>query len=87
MTVRRLAPGEVDLLRDIRLRALRDAPLAFSSSYAREAAFEPAEWERRARENAAATALYAGAGFVDTGERDPLGHCDAVVAVLERALP
>jgi ribosomal protein S18 acetylase RimI-like enzyme len=159
MTVRRL--GEVDLLRDIRLRALKDAPLAFSSSYAREAAFEPAEWERRARENAAgersvafvvepaagmavgaldagdpelaylyamwvapearrggagralvdavvawatqrgarrittsvtegnaaATALYAGAGFVDTGERDSLGHSDAVVAVLERALP
>ncbi len=53
MTVRRLAPGEVDLLRDIRLRALKDAPLAFSSNYASEAAFEPAEWERRARENAA----------------------------------
>jgi ribosomal protein S18 acetylase RimI-like enzyme len=53
MTVRRLAAGEVDLLRDIRLRALQDAPLAFGSTYAREAAFEPAEWERRARESAA----------------------------------
>jgi ribosomal protein S18 acetylase RimI-like enzyme len=158
--VRRLAPGEVELLREIRLRALKDAPLAFGSTYAREAAFEPAEWERRARENAAgersvtfvvepaagmaagaihdaepdvahlygmwvapearrtgagralveaviawaaqrgarrlttsvtegnaaAAALYTAAGFVDTGKREPLGHSDAVVAVLDRAL-
>jgi ribosomal protein S18 acetylase RimI-like enzyme len=53
VTVRRLAAGEVQLLRDIRLRALRDAPLAFGSTYAREIAFEPAEWERRARNSAA----------------------------------
>jgi ribosomal protein S18 acetylase RimI-like enzyme len=36
--------------------------------------------------NAAAAALYAGAGFADTGRREPLGHSDAVVAVLERPL-
>jgi ribosomal protein S18 acetylase RimI-like enzyme len=53
VTVRRLAPGEVELLRDIRLRALEDTPLAFGSTYAREVAFEPAEWERRARDSAA----------------------------------
>ena len=34
--------------------------------------------------NAAAAALYAAAGFADTGRREPLGHSDAVVAVLER---
>jgi ribosomal protein S18 acetylase RimI-like enzyme len=37
--------------------------------------------------NAAAAALYAAAGFADTGRREPLGHSDGMVAVLERRLP
>jgi ribosomal protein S18 acetylase RimI-like enzyme len=36
--------------------------------------------------NAAAAALYSAAGFSDTGRREPLGHSQAVVAVLERRL-
>jgi ribosomal protein S18 acetylase RimI-like enzyme len=158
--VRRLGAGEADLLRDLRLRALRDAPMAFGSTLGREEAFDAQEWERRtaasaagedqatfiaepavglaivvldgddplvahlysmwvapeargmgagralvdavvawaaergARRlttavtegNAVATALYAAAGFTDTGGREPLGHSDAVVAVLEREL-
>jgi ribosomal protein S18 acetylase RimI-like enzyme len=36
--------------------------------------------------NAAAARLYAGAGFADTGRREPLGHSDGVVAVFERPL-
>ena len=35
-------------MRDIRLEGLRDAPDAFGSTYARDAAFGPAEWHRRA---------------------------------------
>jgi hypothetical protein len=35
-------------LREIRLQALRDAPDAFASTYAREAAFGEDEWHRRA---------------------------------------
>ena len=35
-------------LREIRLQALRDAPYAFSSVHAREAAFGDDEWHRRA---------------------------------------
>ena len=35
-------------LREIRLQALRDAPDAFASTYAREAAFREDEWYRRA---------------------------------------
>jgi GNAT superfamily N-acetyltransferase len=160
-TVRRLGAGEAALLRDLRLRALRDAPMAFASTLAREEAFTPDVWaaraaagaagdqqvtlvadpeaglaigrlddedpevaglyamwvaplargtgagralveaviawaaERGARRlvtsvtegNSAGLALYAAAGFTDSGRREPLGHSDAVVAVLERALP
>jgi GNAT superfamily N-acetyltransferase len=35
-------------LREIRLQALHDAPDAFASTYAREAAFGAGEWHRRA---------------------------------------
>ena len=45
-TVRRLRAGEAGLLRDVRLRALRDAPMAFGSTTAREEAYEPGAWER-----------------------------------------
>lgn len=157
MTVRRIAAGEAGLLRDIRLRALRDAPMAFGSTYEREAAFDESEWQRRVAENAAgersvafvveprdglavgvvdgdvahlyamwvapeargsgagralvdaivawaqqrgptrietsvaegnaaAAALYERAGFADTGRREPLGHSDGIVAILERPL-
>jgi hypothetical protein len=34
-----------------------------------------------------ASALYTRAGFIDTGRREPLGHSDATVFVLDRALP
>jgi GNAT superfamily N-acetyltransferase len=155
--VRRLGASEAALLRDLRLRALRDAPLAFGSTLAREEAYTPEDWarwgtgegqvvfiaepaaglasgviddddptlahlyamwvapeargsgagralveavvawaaERGAQRlttsvtegNAVGAALYAAAGFADSGRREPLGHSDAVVAVLERALP
>jgi ribosomal protein S18 acetylase RimI-like enzyme len=160
-TVRRLGAQEADLLRDVRLRALRDAPMAFGSTLARETGYAPEKWERWAAEaasgesqavfiaqpaagmasgviddedpalahlyamwvapqargtgagralveavvawatergaerlttsvtdgNAVAAGLYTAAGFADTGRREPLGHSDAVVAVLERRLP
>jgi ribosomal protein S18 acetylase RimI-like enzyme len=158
--VRRIGADEADLLRDVRLRALRDAPMSFGSTLAREEGYEPETWERWAADsaggerqaifvvepgagmasgvmddeepaliylyamwvapeargsgagralveavvawatergatrlttsvtegNAAGAALYAAAGFADTGRREPLGHSDAVVAVLERPL-
>lgn len=42
-----LAPGEGERLRDIRLRALRDAPDAFASTHERESGYEPARWTAR----------------------------------------
>lgn len=49
-------------MREIRLQALRDAPDAFASTYAREIAFEPAEWHRRTTRDGSFLA------YLDNGE-------------------
>jgi GNAT superfamily N-acetyltransferase len=46
--VRATTRDDWQAMREIRLQALRDAPDAFGSTYARDAAFAPAEWQRRA---------------------------------------
>jgi len=46
--VRATTMADWPALREIRLQALRDAPDAFASTYAREAAFGEDEWHRRA---------------------------------------
>lgn len=54
--VRRLRPGEGERYRDLRLRALEDAPDAFCSSLAEEAARPPGNWDTRL-ENAARSGI------------------------------
>ena len=45
--VRVVQPEDWPTAREIRLRALADAPSAFGSTLARESAFDDAEWQRR----------------------------------------
>jgi ribosomal protein S18 acetylase RimI-like enzyme len=45
MDVRRLRTDQVDLLQDVRLRALADAPWAYGSSHAREEEYTRERWE------------------------------------------
>jgi GNAT superfamily N-acetyltransferase len=51
MDVRRLASGDGDLLREVRLRALADAPFAFSSWLERERDHDPEFWADRVAES------------------------------------
>ncbi|GII61052.1 GNAT family N-acetyltransferase [Sphaerisporangium krabiense] len=47
MEIRRLGKGDEERLREIRLRALEDAPSAFASTLDRERAFGPEVWAER----------------------------------------
>lgn len=47
MEIQRLTPGEGPRLRTIRLRALRDAPDAFASTFAEADALPPDAWEQQ----------------------------------------
>jgi GNAT superfamily N-acetyltransferase len=48
VSVRATTLDDWQAMREIRLQALRDAPDAFASTYAREITFEEPEWHRRA---------------------------------------
>ncbi len=47
VTVRRATADEWEMVRDIRLAALQDAPYAFGSTYARERDFDEETWRGR----------------------------------------
>jgi GNAT superfamily N-acetyltransferase len=74
--VRRVGPDEWADLRDVRLRALADAPYAFASTYAREVAFDEAQWRARldggpwwlARSDGVPAGLAAGYRAADDGD-------------------
>ncbi|HLW96782.1 MAG TPA: GNAT family N-acetyltransferase [Solirubrobacteraceae bacterium] len=54
MEIRRLGSADADVFREIRLRALEDAPYAFASSLADESASGPDFWQGRVDEGATA---------------------------------
>lgn len=47
MGIRRLTTDDIDIYRDIRLRALRADPQAFGSSFEHESAFDDTAWRQR----------------------------------------
>ena len=63
--VRRITAADGALLREIRLRALKDAPAAFGSTYAAEVIRTSAEWEDRATERASGTDQFMALAFDD----------------------
>ncbi len=46
--IKALLPHDWPVIRDVRLRSLREAPHAFTSTYAREVAFDESTWRERA---------------------------------------
>lgn len=72
--VRRAVRADWDQSRLIRLQALRDAPLAFASTYEREVQLEPTQWQWRIATSAQFLAEVDGAvigtasGVVDAGD-------------------
>lgn len=46
--IKRITPETALVFKQVRLRALQDAPLAFSSTYQKESQFPDEEWGRRA---------------------------------------
>jgi GNAT superfamily N-acetyltransferase len=82
--IREATPAEWEVMRDIRLAALQEAPYAFGSTYAREASFTQEQWLARLHDRAATYLGYlpglaepAGIGGVyirgddDTGNQRP----------------
>lgn len=47
VAIERITPQTALVFRDVRLRALLDAPTAFSSTYAKESRFSDEEWMKR----------------------------------------
>jgi hypothetical protein len=71
VSVRTVAEGDWELMRDVRLAALRDVPDAFGSSHAREELFTEEQW--RGRINARSVTFFA---YV-TGSSEPAGCTSA----------
>jgi ribosomal protein S18 acetylase RimI-like enzyme len=79
--IRRLGLGDGVLLRDVRLRALQDAPYAFSSWVEREVAYTPEFWESRVAQSASGRD---GAVFVAVENELCLGMAGGFFAGTER---
>jgi GNAT superfamily N-acetyltransferase len=56
--IREVTPADWEVMRDIRLAALREAPYAFGSTYAREALFTKEQWLARLHDRAVTYLAY-----------------------------
>lgn len=48
IVIKRITAADALVFKDVRLRALRESPTSFSSTYAKEAGFPDEEWKKRA---------------------------------------
>ena len=67
VVVRAATVEEWQILRDIRLEALQDAPTAFGSTYSKQAAYAEADWRRRISRGATFFAFASGDGATPDG--------------------
>jgi ribosomal protein S18 acetylase RimI-like enzyme len=76
MEIRPTRAGDWEELRDLRLRALRDAPGAFASTLERELAFTDEVWLRRAEGGPASVTFIAREGGAGIGSVTILAEAD-----------
>lgn len=76
VVVRRVLPGDGDLVRTVRLAALADAPHAFASTFAAESELTDDDWRERARRGATSDEI---ALFVAVGPDGVLGTVGGVL--------
>ena len=81
MKVERVGPDQWRALRDVRLRALADAPAAFLRTYDEEAALPDDEWRRRAVDRVSFLGWVDGEAVGIVGAHVPPGLDDAVELV------
>jgi len=80
VVVREVTPDDWEVLRDVRLAALREAPSAFASTYAREASFTEEQWRGRISDRSVTYLAYL-PGRPDQPENpEPAGLAGAYVA-------
>lgn len=68
ITIEPITAKNVSLFKTVRLRALQEAPFAFSSTYAREAEFDDTEWLRRVERMNGAKGVGFLAAFLDAND-------------------
>src|ERR1700733_14270985 len=73
IVVREITADEWELMRDVRLAALAEAPSAFGSSYAREAAFTEEQWRGRISERSVTFFAYEESADAASAGKAPVG--------------
>jgi ribosomal protein S18 acetylase RimI-like enzyme len=71
-----ITPRNAQTFKSVRLQALKDSPLAFGSTYARESQLSDADWSRRAGEWTSPRAV----GYLATYAGEACGICAAFLA-------
>ena len=79
--VRKAVAADWEALRDIRLAALRDAPDAFGSTYAEQAAFTREQWLARIAGNSTFLAYLDGSDGLDGSETGEAGDAGEAVGL------